>query len=324
MRVLFATYPMAFHTPGGGEVQLLAYHKHLPAYGIDVSLFDPWNPHFLDHDIVHFFSCIGGSVNFCQFIKKLGLPLIVSASLWITHETKHLYPIDEIRSQLDLSDRVIANSDIECDTLSEVLNISREKFTTVYNGVEDFFFQTSDPELFRKHYGVEGRFILNVGNIEPRKNQLRLVEAIKSLSGIKLVLIGYPRDPEYLDQVKRMGGEKVIYLGAIPHESPLLRSAYKACTLFALPSMLETPGLAALEAAAQGAPLLVTREGSCSEYFDNNAIYIDPLSIESIKQGVRKAFDNAPINLNPNRIEKFMWMNTVKDLTKAYKELLRN
>ena len=27
MKVLYATYPMAFHTPGGGEVQLLAYQN---------------------------------------------------------------------------------------------------------------------------------------------------------------------------------------------------------------------------------------------------------------------------------------------------------
>ena len=56
MKVLFATYPMAFHTPGGGEIQLLAYHKHLPAHRVEVTLFDPWNPRFLEHDVVHFFS----------------------------------------------------------------------------------------------------------------------------------------------------------------------------------------------------------------------------------------------------------------------------
>ena len=56
MKVLFATYPMAFHTPGGGEVQLLAYRKHLVERGIDVSLMDLWDPRFLEHDVVHFFS----------------------------------------------------------------------------------------------------------------------------------------------------------------------------------------------------------------------------------------------------------------------------
>ena len=39
------------------------------------------------------------------------------------------------------------------------------------------------------------------------------------------------------------------------HRDPLLALAYSACSVFALPSTLETPGLAALEAAAAGAPL---------------------------------------------------------------------
>ena len=77
---------MAFHPPGGGEIQLLAYKKHLPALGVEVTLLDPWNPHFLEHDVVHFFSCIGGSSHFCAFIKKLGLPLVVSSSLWLTEQ----------------------------------------------------------------------------------------------------------------------------------------------------------------------------------------------------------------------------------------------
>ena len=252
MKVLFATYPMAFHTPGGGEIQLLAYQKHLPAYGIDVSLFDPWNPRFLDHDVVHFFSCMGGSVHFCRFVKQLGLPLVVSSSLWITHETKHLYPIDEIRSQLDLADKVVANSDIECDTLSEVLDIPRGKFSTVYNGVEDVFFQTVDPELFRKHFGIEGRFILNVGNIEPRKNQLRLAEAMKSFPDIKLILIGYPRNPEYLQQIMAMGGGASDLLGAHSARLSFIAFCLQGMRIFCLAQYTGDSGLGSVRSCCTG------------------------------------------------------------------------
>lgn len=48
MKVLFITYHMAFHTPGGEEMQLMAYKKHLELQGVQVDLFDPWNPNFLD------------------------------------------------------------------------------------------------------------------------------------------------------------------------------------------------------------------------------------------------------------------------------------
>jgi glycosyltransferase involved in cell wall biosynthesis len=179
MKVLFATYPMAFHTPGGGEIQLLAYEKHLPQHGVEVTLFDQWKPRFLEHDLVHFFSCVGGSVHLCHFVKQLGLPLVVSSSLWVTEETKHLYPCDEIRHQFLLADRVIANSEIECETLARTLDLPREKFVSVLNGVDNLFFDSVPSHRFRDTFNITGPFVLNVGNIEPRKNQLALIRAMK-------------------------------------------------------------------------------------------------------------------------------------------------
>ncbi|MBU9340298.1 glycosyltransferase [Burkholderia multivorans] len=295
MKVLFATYPMAFHTPGGGEIQLLAYRKHLPAHGVDVALFDPWNPGFLEHDVVHFFSCVGGSVHFCNFVKQLGLPLVVSSSLWVTEETKHLYPIGEIHHQFSLADRVVANSDIECETLARVLDLPRDKFVSVLNGVESMFYERQPASLFRDAFNLRERFVLNVGNIEPRKNQLGLVRAMKSFPDLKLVLIGHQRDLAYARTCLEEGGEQVIYLGALPHESPMLRSAYAACDAFCLPSTLETPGLAALEAHAAGARIAVTREGSTEEYFQHRVAYLDPNDVASIAQSIHDAmtFDHA-------------------------------
>ncbi len=324
MKVLFATYPMAFHTPGGGEMQLRAYQKHLPAYGVDVTLFDPWNPRFLEHDIVHYFSCVGGSIHFCNFVKQLGLPLVVSSSLWITEESKHLYPVDEIRAQLDLADKVVANSDIECETLSEVLGLPREKFITVYNGIDDLFLKPVSPEVFRNRFGIHGPFILNVGNIEPRKNQLTLVRAMKNFPSIKIVLIGHQRDIEYSRVVLDEGGSQVVFLGPMAQDEIML-SAYSACDVFCLPSMLETPGLAALEAAAQGARLLVTREGSCREYFGESADYIDPGSINFLSDAIKNILmENSDTciamkkNISPG---KFLWRKTTGALIDLYKHI---
>lgn len=324
MKVLFVTYPMAFHTPGGGEVQLLAYKKHLTSLGVGVSLFDPWNPSFLKHDVVHFFSCIGGSAHFCNFVKQLGLPLVVSSSLWITNETRHLYPIDEIRTQLNLADRIITNSNIESETLANVLKLPYNKFTTIYNGVDKLFTKSVNPDLFRQHFKIQDRFVLNVGNIEPRKNQLMLVRAMKAYPEIKLVLIGNCRDQDYFEKVLSEGESQVIYLGVMEHNEILL-SAYCACEFFCLPSMLETPGLAALEAGAQGARLLLTNEGSCSEYFGNSAQYVNPKSLNSLRAAIEKL-------LLPNYIRVttpspkinpylYLWEDSVVGLLEVYNKV---
>lgn len=324
MKVLFATYPMAFHTPGGGEIQLLAYRDHLPQSGVDVTLFDLWKPRFGEHDLVHFFSCVGGSGHFCNFVKGLGKPLVITSSLWITDETKHLYPVDEIRSQLALADIVITNSNIESETLSRVLNLDRQRFEAVYNGVDAIFRDRPDPILFRRHFSVFGKFVLNVGNIEPRKNQLRLAEAMDRLPDHELILIGHVRDAEYFAKIMRNGPpSRVRYLGPVEHHDALLRSAYQACDLFCLPSTLETPGLAALEAAVQGCRLLITEEGSTREYFGDAAHYIDPKDVDSLREGLENVL-RAPSHqyrADPELVwQRFAWSSIAQRLRQVYEQ----
>jgi glycosyltransferase involved in cell wall biosynthesis len=319
MKVLFITYPMAFHTPGGGEIQLLAYKKHLQKNGIQVDLFDPWNPNFLDYDLVHFFSVIGGSVHLCNFIRNLGIPLVITSSLWITEETKHLYPVDEIRHQLSLADIVIGNSDIECDNMSKVLDLPREKFKTVYNGVEDIFFGKVDGGIFRKHFNIYDDFILNVGNIEPRKNQLNLAKAMKSIPNKKLVLIGHIRDKEYGKKVFEELGEQLIYIGHLKNDNELLRSAFNACDVFCLPSTLETPGLAALEALACESNIVITSVGATKEYFNTSVNYIEPFDVKSIIESIKYSIINkAYVKSYPLK-----WNYVIIDLIKIYQNLVK-
>lgn len=310
IKVYYATYPMAFHTPGGGEIQLLKYKEHLENSEIEVELFNQWNPRFDECEIVHFFSVIGGSVHFCNFVKQLGKKLVISSSLWITEETKHLYPIDEIRHQLSLADKVIANSDIECEQLSQVLDLPRDKFVTVYNGVDKLFFTKISPVLFREKFNIKEKFVLNVGNIEPRKNQLKLVEAMKSFPEMKLVLIGHRRDEVYAEKVFDLGGERVIYIGSLEHTDELLRSAYAACEVFCLPSTLETPGLAALEATASGCKIAITEVGATKEYFGNQVNYLNPSSIESIVFALN--------TIHSSKLELQTWEDITISLEKIY------
>lgn len=322
MKVLFATYPMAFHTPGGGEVQLLAYRDHLQRLGVEVTLLDPWNPQFKEHDVVHFFSCVGGSVHFCNFIRNLGIPLVISSSLWITEDTKQQYPIDEIRHQLSLARTVVTNSQMESDTLSEVLNLEIGKFEWVHNGVDDVFAIRPSPDLFRQTFQVPSPFVLNVGNIEPRKNQLQLARAMQQHPDLDLVLIGHVRDPAYFGQVMACLPEgRIRYVGPLDHHADLLRSAYQACDAFCLPSTLETPGLAALEAAVQGCRLALTSVGSTREYFGADAIYVEPGDAHSIAEGIRLARVRPAGAHDPDFYERFAWKRVVQKLKAIYEHL---
>jgi glycosyltransferase involved in cell wall biosynthesis len=318
VRIQFGTYPWAFETPGGGEMQLRKYAEFLPSHGVDVQLYDPWRRNLDSDAIFHFFSCVGGSVHLCAYIKQRGLPLVISSSLWLTEQNAHLYPLAEIRAQLSLADVIVTNSTMESEALAGILDLPLEAFAVVANGVDPTF-AAADPVPFRARFSVPDRFVLNVGNIEPRKNQLVLVRALRQLD-LPLVLIGHVRDPDYADQVLAEGGDKLSYLGPLDHDDPALASAFAACAVFALPSTLETPGLAALEAAAAGARLVVTREGCASEYFAELATYADPSDPRAIANAIESALArDVTATLQSHVTAHYGWAEVTKILPGVYR-----
>ncbi|WP_059119611.1 glycosyltransferase family 4 protein [Vibrio sp. MEBiC08052] len=326
MKILFITYPMAFHTPGGGEIQLLAYKEALEKKGIHVDFFDPWNPRFTDYDVVHYFSCVGGSIHICNFVKQLNIPLVVTSSLWMTEETKELYPLGEIVDQFNIADFIVANSDIECNQLSKILNININKFKTVYNGIDDTFTNKIDESLFFEKFHIKNKYILSVANIEERKNQLHLAEAMKSFPDYKLVLIGHIRNNDYYENIRDLLGDQLIYIGSIDHSDPIFRSAYCGASAFVLPSILETPGLAALEAAAMEIPVVVTEVGSTTEYFLNDVSYSKPDDVSSIVSAIDNALNNTKEeslrNLSQRIKKSFSWSSAAEKLISIYNEVM--
>lgn len=319
MKVLFGTYPWAFDTPGGGERQLIAYKAYLNDCGISVNLFNQWKPNLKANHLFHFFSVMPGSLQLLDHIKKQSLPIVISPNLWVTTVTRDQYPHKDIAGLLPIADAIVVNSNMEGDSLSEVYQLPRERFKTVYNGVEEDFTKTSDPEMFKKKFNINSKFILNVANIEPRKNQFKFIMALKSFPDITLVNLGHIRDKLYANECIKEGGSQLRHLGPLPYNSPLIRSALAGCEFFAMPSTLETPSIAALEAYASGVPLLITKIGSTTEYFGNSAHYIDPSSISSMKEGIANALSSTHTNILDT---KFLWKNIIHDLANVYKELV--
>ncbi|GAB2896683.1 hypothetical protein GCM10027046_27690 [Uliginosibacterium flavum] len=317
LAITYATYPTAFETPGGGEIQILQYRKHLAALGVDVTFFDPWKPSLGGVDVFHYFSCYRGSEIFIDELYRRGMSIILSPTLWI-EEGATGYPMAQIGQMLSMAARIVCNSDMECDLLAGTFSVPRHKFATVYNGVDLSFMRPTDPEVFRSFSGVRGDFVLNVANVEPRKNQLRLIEAVKRL-GMKLVMIGGVRDQGYFEQCMELGRGCLTYIPALPHDSDVLRSAYAACSIFALPSTLETPGLAALEAACVGARVLVTEVGCTQEYFQTSAVYVAPMSVDSIVEGLRRGLARPDSDAARDLVrEKFTWPVVVERLLDVY------
>lgn len=314
MKVIFNTYPTAFQCPGGGEIQLRKSMQALQKRDVETIEFNPWKTVLSETDIVHYFSVQGGSMNFCNYVHNQGIPLVLSPIIWLG-DTPEIYPVAEINALLDIADVICPNSNAEASQLSEYFNIPPEKFYVTHNGIDKIFTEHIDGQLFKHEYNIDSPFILCVGNIEPRKNQLNLIKAVNKL-GLTLVLIGNIRDQEYYNQCMSISTDKIKYIGTLEHHSPLLRSAYNACDLFALPSTLETPGLAALEAAAAGSKILITKTGCTEEYFTSNALYTDD-DPSSIEKNILLALSSDTIP-DATFARDLFWDNTAGELINAY------
>jgi glycosyltransferase involved in cell wall biosynthesis len=324
MNVMYYTYPWAMDIPGGGERQMLSYSYHLSRYGVHAQRFDMWHPRFDDSPIFHCFSVMPGVAELCNYAKKnKKKKLVVSPNLWVTEETKSDYPFAYIWNIFEIADAIVVNSNMEADQLSRIFGMDRQKFFTIYNGVESDFLIPESGEIFKKLYGFDEPYVLNIANVEPRKNQIPFLKAMKeALPGHKLVTIGSIRDQYYFDKCVEFGGSSFVHLGPYPYASEVIRSAIAGCEFFAMPSLLETPSIAALEAAASGAKILITSAGSTTEYFDQTVSYINPWDHDSMVNGIHKAVQLSPANSTWQVRYHFMWTKVMPSLVDFYRNLL--
>lgn len=346
MKIAFFTYPSAFQNVGGGEMQLLKTKEYLERAGTTVHFFDPWKDKIEDYDILHVFSSVKDCLGLVEVAKARGVKVAISPVLWTDlrravftdgsfktkaefvarHLTKVLFPSwpSARRKLLVLSDLVFPNSEMEKEQIARLFAVPRERIKVVYNGVDPEFL-APDPSLFRAKYGNEP-FILGVGRVEPRKNQLNLIRAVKKIGRQRLILIGSPVSgyENYFAKCQKEGIGFATFIPTLENKDPLLKSAYGACGLFVLQGWFETPGLAALEAALAGAKIIVTKGGSTREYFEDHVDYVDPSSPEDIAQKIVK---NLAIERNgflkDHVLNNFTWEKTIKKLVGLYKEMLR-
>ena len=214
-------------------------------------------------------------------------------------------------------DLVLPNSSIEARLIMRDFGLDDESKFLVVPNAADRNFQNALPDSFVSKYGLRD-FVLSVGRIEPHKNQLSLLRALKG-SGLRVVLIGRPRGTttSYFRKCKTEADENVLFIDWMKHEE--LASAYAAAKVHALPSWLETPGLVSLEAGIAGCNIVTTYEGSPREYFQQYAWYCDPRSIESIRQAVENAFAaRKTLALRKHVLENFTWENTARKTSQAY------
>ncbi|TMA78579.1 MAG: glycosyltransferase [Deltaproteobacteria bacterium] len=228
-----------------------------------------------------------------------------------------------VREMVALADHLIALSHVEIARLAAA-GAHDVPFTLVRNTVDVARFAAATPDAFTSRYGVRD-YVLCVGRLEPRKNQLMLAQALRA-SGVPLVLLGAVADDAYAALVRRHGGANVHLIESLPHDSDLLASAYAGARVFALPSWCEGAPLSALEAAATGTELVLSDRSAEPEYFGPAATYCDPGDMQALGETVLTAYHRPPDE--PRRAERracvaaYTWQDVVCATLEAYRHAI--
>lgn len=191
----------------------------------------------------------------------------------------------EVLSQVD---HLLPNSVLEMNELVKALRVTHLPFTVVPYAADPHTFLDPDPEPFVRKHGLRD-FVLQVGRVEPSKNQLLLACALRDLD-LPLVLVGGQHQPAYLEWCRKYGPTHLLALPHLPPEE--LRSAYAAARVHALPSWVETCGLVSMEAALADCNLVLSTAGYELEYFRDLGYYCDPGDVGSIRWAVVAAVEN--------------------------------
>lgn len=176
-------------------------------------------------------------------------------------------------------------------------------------------------------------YLLYVGNIEPRKNLLRLLDAYAAFcqrngKGLKLVLAGGSgwKNKAIYQRVEDTGMEKqVICTGFFPQN--LLPALYNRARALVYPSLYEGFGLPVLEAMACQLPVLAAATSSLPEVGGDAVHWFSPddtmgmtkameevLSSESTMQRMKEK--------GLRQAEKFSWERCARETIAAYRSLL--
>ncbi len=194
--------------------------------------------------------------------------------------------------------RAITVSEHARDEIAHRYGLPRERIAVTYLAADETYRPVTDVEqleAMRTRYGLRKRYLLALGNLQPRKNLIRLGEAYVDLrqhgylADVQLVLAGQAqwRESEIYRFVRSHGlVEDVCFPGYVDNAD--LPALYSAALAFVYPSLYEGFGLPPLEAMACGTPVVCSNAASLPEVVGDAALMIDPRNTATLADALRR------------------------------------
>jgi len=195
------------------------------------------------------------------------------------------------RAGLHAADRIIAVSEYTKNIIVNTYDISPEKVSVVYNGIDDTTAPKHREDLSRlralKRTGQ--KLVLFLGRITLQKGPdyfLRAAKRVLEYDKDVFFIVSGSGDMER-DMMVFAGqlgiAHRVFFTGFLHGRDR--DEIYAAADLFVMPSVSEPFGIAALEAMRMGKPALISKQSGVAEVV-NNALKVDFWDVEKMAEGI--------------------------------------
>lgn len=235
---------------------------------------------------------------------------------------------------LERATAIITVSESSKRDLMRVYGVPADKITVTYEAASPTFSPAPAERVaaVRSAYGLPERYLLTVGTIEPRKNLIRLVQALQILRrsdpDLTLVIVGgagwlYQDFFELLEKLEEP--RSVLLSGFLPDEDlPAVMSGAEALVM---PSLYEGFGLPVLEAMACGTPVVSSSASSLPELGGQAARYFDPHDAAQMASVIQTVLADQGLRHEMRRLgmaqaASFSWERTVRETLAVYQRVL--
>jgi glycosyltransferase involved in cell wall biosynthesis len=158
-------------------------------------------------------------------------------------------------------------------------------------------------------------YVLSVGAIQARKNQLAALEAAAAV-GLPLVVAGPAKDPDLASELRDRGARVEGYV-----ETTRLAELYRGAACLVQTSLFEGFGLPVVEAMASGTPVVAVPDPALEEVAGGAAVLVDESELAA---GIRTALAERErlVAAGLERVKAFEWRAAAERTLAVYREIL--
>ena len=200
--------------------------------------------------------------------------------------------------------QVITVSEFARADIIEELGIDRRLVSVVPNGI--------DVPVRREFLTKESR-LLFVSGSDRQKNLHGILPKLLSNSDVRAKFTSI--DVVGVNNAAELGiadDDLMVFHGYCEYD--FVQNLYRYCSHFMIPSLYESFGIPAIEALVSGCRVVSTNRGALPEVLSGNAIYFDPLSVDSVEKMVKEllhseSLTNEECLLQMDFASRYSWDN---------------